>query len=125
MAIKHNDNIHTKGIELIPEVHITGKTTWMFRFTRIDDSRQSSDQVYYGIGWKLHHAGHVLLATDYHHVADLIREESNPQYRRKFDIQRLVGELRRNLNRGQEYLESEKRNATLHVMAKTLERSIV
>lgn len=43
MAIKHNDNIRTKGIEIIPETDRYGSVTWMFRFARIDDSRQSSD----------------------------------------------------------------------------------
>ena len=84
---------------------------------------QDLAQSYYGIGWRLQRAGYPLLASDYHYVADLIRKETNPLYQQECNVpQHLVGELRRNLNRGSKYLESDKRNATLHVMAKTLER---
>lgn len=42
MAVKTNRYIQTQGIEIIPETDTYGNTTWMFRFTRLDGSRQSS-----------------------------------------------------------------------------------
>lgn len=77
-------------------------------------STQELAAMYKFIGLRLQRAGFLMLATDYRYVSNLVRETR--------DIPHLVGELRRNLNRGQEYLESERRNATLHVMASTLER---
>lgn len=72
--------------------------------------------MYKFIGLRLHRAGYIMLSVDYRYVSGLVRESR--------DTPHLVAELRRNLNRGSEYLESEKRNATLHVMASTLERIV-
>lgn len=72
-------------------------------------------QRYDAIGRRLHDIpAYQGLGIDYQYVARLIREER--------DIPHLIGELRRNLNRSQNYFGCQRRNKALHVMAKTLER---
>lgn len=61
------------------------------------------------------------LGSDYGYVAELIEFLPNTK---RLNMGYLIAQLRNNLNRSDEYLDSEKRNATLHVMAKTLERSM-
>lgn len=77
---------------------------------------QELAQDYRTIGQRLARAGYIGLAADYGYVSGLIQRSRN--------YARLVGELRRNLNRSDGYAESDKRNATLHIMAKTLERVV-